>query len=42
MWPLTKEWYGDRLDPDFRPRTVVQSQALLTAVGLTADFWRLD
>jgi hypothetical protein len=38
---LAVRWYGDRLDPDWRPRTVEESQAILEAVGLTGDFWRL-
>jgi hypothetical protein len=38
---LAKTWYGNRLDPDWRPRTPEESQAILDAVGLTGDFWRL-
>jgi hypothetical protein len=38
---LAQRWYGDRLDPDWRPRTVKQSQAILGSVGLTGAFWRL-
>lgn len=38
---LAAEWYGDRLDPAWRPRTVEQSQAILTRHGLTGEFWRL-
>jgi hypothetical protein len=38
---LAGAWYGDRLDPAWRPRTREQSQAILTAAGLTGDFWRL-
>jgi hypothetical protein len=41
LWDLAQRWYGDRLDPDWRPRTREQSQAILDAVGLTGDFWRL-
>ena len=40
--PLAAEWYGDRLDPDWRPRTVEQSQAILGNHGLTGEFWRLS
>lgn len=43
--PLLREladaWYGDRLAPDWRPRTREESQAILEGVGLTGDFWRL-
>jgi hypothetical protein len=33
--------WGDRLDPDWKPRTREENQAILTAVGLTDQFWRL-
>jgi hypothetical protein len=38
---LAQRWYGDRLDPEWRPRTMQQSQAILGSVGLTGAFWRL-
>jgi hypothetical protein len=38
---LARRWYGDRLDPDWRPRTLEASQAILDGVGLTGEFWRL-
>jgi hypothetical protein len=38
---LARRWYGDRLDPGWRPRTVQQSQAILGAVRLTGPFWDL-
>ena len=38
---LAHDWYGDRLDPDWKPRTVEQSQAILDRHGLTGPFWRL-
>lgn len=38
---LAQAWYGDRLDPAWRPRSLEASQAILTRVGLTGDFWRL-
>jgi hypothetical protein len=38
---LARPWYGDRLDPAWRPRTTAESQAILHAVGLTGDFWSL-
>ena len=41
LWRLAGPWYGDRLDPDFAPRPIARSQALLEEVGLTGDFWRL-
>jgi hypothetical protein len=38
---LARRWYANRLDPDWRPRTKAESQAILTGVGLTGAFWRL-
>jgi hypothetical protein len=38
---LARRWYGDRLDPAWRPRTREASQAVLDAVGLTGPFWAL-
>ena len=38
---LARRWYGDRLDPAWRPRATEQSQAILESVGLTGPFWRL-
>ena len=38
---LARRWYGDRLDPGWRPRTREASQAILDDVGLTGPFWRL-
>ena len=38
---LARDWYGDRLDPAWRPRTVDRSQALLARHGLTGPFWDL-
>ena len=38
---LARRWYGNRLDPDWRPRTREQSQAILEEVGLTGESWRL-
>jgi hypothetical protein len=38
---LARAWYGDRMDPDWRPRTREQPQAILESVGLTGPFWQL-
>ena len=39
---LARRWWWTRLEPDWRPRTAAQSQAILDELGLTGDFWRLD
>ena len=38
---LAHRWWNDRLDPDWHPHTRDENQAILDAVGLTSDFWRL-
>jgi hypothetical protein len=40
-WRLAKAWYVDRRDPDWRPRSREQAQAVLDGVGLTDPFWKL-
>lgn len=41
VWDLAQAWYGDRLDPAYRPHTRGHNQALLAERGLTGEFWRL-
>jgi hypothetical protein len=38
---LAHAWWHDRLDPDWRPHTREQNQAILDGLGLTGEFWRL-
>jgi hypothetical protein len=38
---LSHDWYGDRLDPDWQPRTLEQSQRILERHDLTGAFWSL-
>jgi hypothetical protein len=38
---LARAWYGERLDPAWRPRTAAASQRILEDAGLTGEFWRL-
>ncbi len=38
---LARRWWWTRLEPDWRPRTPAESQAILDDVGLTGEFWRL-
>ena len=38
---LARAWWGDRIDPDWRPHTREQNQAILEGLGLTGDFWHL-
>ena len=38
---LARRWWRTRLEPDWRPRTLAESQAILDELGLTGEFWRL-
>ena len=38
---LAHAWWDDRLDPDWRPRSREENQAILDGLGLTGPFWRL-
>ena len=40
-WRLSQLWYENRLTSEWRPRTAVESQALLEAAELRGDAWRL-
>jgi hypothetical protein len=41
LFELARCWYGDRLSPAWRPRSLAESQAILDSVGLVGEFWRL-
>jgi hypothetical protein len=38
---LARRWWSTRLAPDWRPRSLEESQAILDDLGLTGEFWRL-
>ena len=38
---LAHRWWGDRLSPDWRPRSRDDNQAILKGLGLTTAFWQL-
>lgn len=40
-WRLAQAWYGDRLDPAWRPKTVGEAEAAFVDIGLRGDFWKL-
>jgi hypothetical protein len=41
MCDLAQAWWSDRLDPNWRPHTLEQNQAILDGLGLTGEFWQL-
>ncbi len=40
VWDLSQRWYGNRMDPAFRGRTVEQARDVFARVGLTSAFWQ--
>jgi hypothetical protein len=38
---LAHAWWDTRLQPDWRPRTRDENQAILDRLGLTGTFWTL-
>ena len=38
---LAQAWWDTRLQPDWRPRTREENQAILERLGLTGPFWTL-
>ncbi len=38
---LAKVWYQGRLNPDWRPRSTDEKQAIFERIGLVGPFWRL-
>lgn len=41
IWKLSAPWYGNRVDYAWSPRAPEETERLLSAVGLTGDFWRV-
>ena len=39
---LGREWYSDRLSPDWRRATVREAEATFARLGLVGEFWRLS
>ncbi len=40
-WQLAQDWYSDKLSPDWRRKTLEESEAMLAGIGLTEPFWNL-
>jgi hypothetical protein len=40
IWHLSRLWYGNRMDPNFRGRSADQVVDVFRQAGLTSDFWR--
>ena len=42
VWALSQVWYGDRLSPDFRGRSLDDVRAIFAQFGLTGLFWSMN
>jgi len=40
VWALSQAWYGDRISPGYRGRTLEEARRLFAKVGLTVPFWQ--
>lgn len=40
-WQLAREWYCDKLHPQWRRHTLDETEALFARLALTDDFWAL-
>ncbi len=40
-WRLALAWYGDKLSPDWRRKTIDEAEGALAGAGLGGPFWRL-
>lgn len=40
-WALAREWYKDKLHPQWRRHTVDETEYLFKTLQLEGDFWRL-
>jgi len=40
-WSLSRKWYGNRLDIEFRRPTAGEAKEIFENVGLTGEFWSL-
>jgi len=41
-WKLAQLWYGDRMDPKWRPKSAVEAESVFREVGLVGEFWKLN
>jgi predicted metal-dependent hydrolase len=39
-WDLAQKWYGDRLSPEWKPKSHAEAEALFESCGLLGDFYK--
>ena len=40
-WELGREWYANKLSPEWRRASPPEAEAAFDGLGLASDFWRL-
>ena len=40
-WQLAGAWYGDKVSPEWRRKTLEEAETMLADIGLTDPFWSL-
>jgi hypothetical protein len=41
VWRLAGEWYADRLDEEWSPRSPATVERILAEAGFIGEFWRV-
>lgn len=41
-WELAQVWYGDRLNPDWQPKSAEEAEFAFAKIGLEGDFWKFS
>lgn len=41
-WKLAQLWYGDRLNPQWQPKTASEAESVFQDVGLVGEFWKMS
>ena len=42
VWELSRQWYGNRLSPEYHGRSLAEVEVIFKQVGLVAPFWYMD
>ena len=41
-WELAQAWYGDRLNPNWSPKSAAEAESAFAKIGLEGDFWKFS
>jgi len=39
VWELSRAWFGDRMKPEYRVRSLDDAHEIFRDIGLISDFW---